>query len=132
MHNLVSFFVMPGFALCNAAMQISFDGGLRDVTQGLALGLLLGKVIGVSLLSIIVWKLKLVPKPKGMRSRKLLGLGFVASIGFTMSLFITELAFDTQLHPEYTDEAKTGIIIASAIGGVLGFLILNTNDKSTE
>lgn len=132
MHNLVSFFVMPVFALCNAAIPISFDGGLSAVTLGVALGLLLGKVIGVSVLSAIVMKLKWVPTPKGMTTRKLFGLGFVAAIGFTMSLFITELAFDIQLHPEFPNQAKMGIIIASVIGGIIGFLLLNTKDKSTE
>lgn len=106
--------------------------GLSAVTLGVALGLLLGKVIGVSVLSAIVMKLKWVPTPKGMTTRKLFGLGFVAAIGFTMSLFITELAFDTQLHPEFPNQAKMGIIIASVIGGIIGFLLLNTKDKSTE
>ncbi len=64
--------------------------------------------------------------------KNLLGVAFLASIGFTMSLFITELAFDTKLHPEYVPEAKMGIIIASLIGGIVGYLILNTNKEEKK
>lgn len=129
MHNLVTFFVMPVFALCNAAIPISFVGGLSAVTLGVAFGLLLGKVIGVSVLSVLLVKLKIVAAPKGATVRKLFGVGFLAAIGFTMSLFITELAFDVKIHPEFPDQAKMGIILASVVGGIIGYLLLNTKSK---
>lgn len=129
MHNLVTFFVMPVFALCNAAIPISFAGGLSAVTLGVAFGLLLGKVIGVSVLSALLIKLKVVTAPKGTTMRKLFGVGFLAAIGFTMSLFITELAFDVKIHPEFPDQAKMGIILASVVGGIIGYLLLNTKSK---
>lgn len=125
MHSFVAFIVMPIFALCNAAIPISFSDGITNVTIGVALGLLLGKVIGVFGLVAAIIKLKWIPKPEGMTMSKLLGISLLASIGFTMSLFITELAFDVNKHPEYLDEAKMGIILASVVGGLLGYLILN-------
>lgn len=133
MHTLVSFVVMPIFALCNAAIPISFEGGLSMVTIGVALGLLLGKVLGVFGLIGGLIKLNIVKKTSGITMKALLGVAFLASIGFTMSLFITELAFDVNKHPEYPPQAKMGIIIASLIGGIVGFLILNSiKKKPTE
>lgn len=129
MHHLVSFVVMPVFALCNAAIKIDFSNGLSVITIGVALGLLLGKVLGVFGLVALILKLRWIPKPEGMTMSNLLGVGFLASIGFTMSLFVTELAFDAKLHPDFPEEAKMGIIIASAIGGLLGFLILKMSGK---
>ena len=129
MHAFVSFVVMPIFALCNAAIPINLDSGISAVTLGVALGLLLGKVLGVFGLVALTIKLKLVPKPEGMTMRNLLGVGFLASIGFTMSLFVTELAFDVNKHPEFPAEAKLGIIAASLIGGLIGYLILSTSKK---
>lgn len=127
MHNFVSFFVMPVFALANAAIPISFADGFSfaNVTLGVALGLVLGKVIGVAGLTYLFIKLKWAPIPDGMNAKNLIGVGFLASIGFTMSLFVTELAFDVNKHPEYPDEAKLGIIMASLVGGLIGFFILS-------
>lgn len=125
MHSFVAFIVMPVFALCNAAIPISFDSGISKVTLGVALGLLLGKVLGVFGLTALILKLKILAKPADMSYIKLLGMSFLAAIGFTMSLFVTELAFDAQLHPEFPDQAKLGIIVASLIGGISGYLILN-------
>lgn len=125
MHSFVAFIVMPVFALCNAAIPISFDSGISKVTLGVALGLLLGKVLGVFGLTALILKLKILAKPGDMSYIKLLGISFLAAIGFTMSLFVTELAFDAQLHPEFPDQAKLGIIVASLIGGISGYLILN-------
>ena len=133
MHGFVSFFVMPVFALANAAIPIEIgEGGLSRVTIGVALGLLIGKVIGVSGITALLVKLKIAQMPPGMTYTNLLGLGFLASIGFTMSLFVTELAFDINLHPEFPGEAKLGILIASGIGGVLGFIILKINGSKQQ
>src|SRR5690606_13060898 len=117
MHSFVAFVVMPVFALCNAAIPISFSE-ISNVTIGVALGL-----------TALIIKLKLISKPNGITMRNLLGVGFLASIGFTMSLFVTELAFDVNKHPEFPSEAKLGIIVASLIGGFIGFFILNHSKK---
>lgn len=129
MHSLVSFIVMPIFALCNAAIKIDLSNGLSLITIGVALGLLLGKVLGVFGLIALIIKMKWIPKPEGMTMYNLLGVGFLASIGFTMSLFVTELAFDAKLHPDFPGQAKMGVIIASVIGGLLGYFILTLSAK---
>jgi Na+:H+ antiporter, NhaA family len=125
LHSFVSFIVMPIFALANAAIHISFDSGISNVTLGVALGLLVGKVIGVFGFSALLFKLKVAPMPKGMTYKNLLGIGFVAGIGFTMSLFVTELAFDVNKHPDFPGQAKLGILLASLLGGIIGYLILS-------
>lgn len=131
MHGFVSFVVMPVFALANAAIPISLGegGAISYVTMGVALGLLVGKVVGVSGLTALLLKLKVIEKPEGMNYMNLLGVGFLAAIGFTMSLFVTELAFDVNLHPEYPGEAKLGILIASGLGGIIGFVLLKLSAK---
>lgn len=134
MHNFVAFFVMPVFALANAAIPISTGGGegLSAVTLGVALGLLIGKVLGVFGLTALIIKLGVVKMPAGMTYKNLFGLGLLASIGFTMSLFVTELAFDINLHPEFPGQAKLGILIASGLGGLLGFIVLSLAAKSKK
>jgi len=132
LHSFVAFVVMPIFALANAAIPISLGGegsGLSAVTIGVALGLLVGKVIGVTGLTALIIKLKWAEYPKGMHFKNLLGVGFLASIGFTMSLFVTELAFDAKIHPEYPNQAKLGILIASLVGGLIGFFLLNKKEN---
>ncbi|UYW01655.1 Na+/H+ antiporter NhaA [Flavobacterium agricola] len=129
LHGFVSFIVMPIFALANAAIPISFDSGISNVTLGVALGLFLGKVIGIAGFTVLLIKLKVTSMPKGMTFINLLGIAFLAAIGFTMSLFVTELAFDVQLHPEYPGQAKLGILIASLLGGVIGYFILKLSAK---
>ena len=85
-------------------------------------------LVSVNLIALII-KLKWIPKPEGMTMTKLLGIGFLASIGFTMSLFVTELAFDENKHPEFPDQAKLGIIFASVTGGLIGYFILSRSKK---
>jgi NhaA family Na+:H+ antiporter len=124
MHPFVSFVVMPIFALANAGVTITSDStnsGLSFVALGVIFGLLLGKFIGIVGVSSILIKLKLAPLPIGMTFKHLIGVGFLASIGFTMSLFIANLAFKSQ---ELIQQAKMGILIASLIGGLVGFLFL--------
>jgi len=129
LHGFVSFIVMPIFALANAAIPIDFSSGISNVTLGVALGLFLGKVIGVAGFTTIMVKLKIASKPEGMTNTNLLGISLLAAIGFTMSLFVTELAFNAQLHPEYPAQAKLGILLASLVGGVSGYLLLKFSAK---
>ncbi|MET3732739.1 Na+/H+ antiporter NhaA [Moheibacter stercoris] len=128
MHPFVTFFVLPIFALANAGvsfLDIEMDQIFNThVALGVALGLLVGKVVGVFGFTWIAAKLKIAPFPAGMTHQNLLGLSLLASIGFTMSLFVTSLAFT---HSEYVTQAKIGIFAASLIGGILGFLLLKRN-----
>ena len=130
MHPLVAFIVMPIFALANAGVTFSDDimsSITSPVAMGAGFGLLFGKMIGIFGVSALLTRFKLVPPLEGITTRHLFGLGLVSAIGFTMSLFINELAFRPlgEVGLEYIAQAKTGIIIVSLIGGVSGFLVLN-------
>lgn len=138
MHPFVSFVVMPIFALANAGVTFSNDiiaEATSNVTLGVAVGLILGKVLGVYGISMAVIKLKIANMPQGLTSRHLFGVGFLAAIGFTMSLFVTNLAFigpDPTLNAEHQLQAKLGIFIASLIAGIIGYFILKTIKPKTN
>lgn len=137
MHPIVAYIVMPIFALANAGV-IFGENVLTDATSnvaiGVAIGLLVGKMIGIFCVSGLMIKLKLISMPTGVTYKHLVGLGLVSAIGFTMSLFINELAFTPlgEVGNTYIDQAKIGIIIASLIGGVSGFLLLRSIPKQAE
>ena len=129
MHPFVTFVVIPIFALANAGVSVKMDPSLlfsTNIALGVALGLLVGKVVGVTGATLLFVKLKIAPFPRGMNTRNLIGLGLLAGIGFTMSLFVTSLAFN---NPEYVVQAKIGIFAASIIAGVLGYWILSKQVK---
>lgn len=132
MHPFVTFIVLPIFAIANAGVTLLDINSEHlfgsNVALGVALGLLVGKVVGVVGFTWLCVKLKVAPFPKGMNLKNLFGLSLLASIGFTMSLFITQLAFT---HEEYQMQAKIGIFVASIIGGVLGYTVLKRNAEKT-
>ena len=125
MHPFVSFVVMPVFALANAG--VSFAGldmqGIfsTNVASGVALGLLIGKPLGITLSTLLLVRLGIAKKTEALTLRRVIGLGFLASIGFTMSMFISTLAFTdgTMLL-----QAKLGIFAASILGGAIGYRLL--------
>lgn len=125
LHPLVSFIIIPIFALANAGisiLDIEFDQLMNtNVALGVALGLFAGKIIGVFGFTWLGVKLKVSPMPKSMNYKNLFGLSLLATIGFTMSLFVTELAFTEEI---YKIQAKVGIFITSIIGGILGYMVL--------
>lgn len=131
MHPLVAFIVMPIFALANAGVIFGDDiwaDATSSVAIGVALGLIIGKIIGIFCVSGLMIKFKLAPMPAGVNYRQLFGLGLISAIGFTMSLFINELAFTPlgEVGDVYISQAKIGIIIASLIGGLSGYFLLRT------
>ncbi|HBJ33782.1 MAG TPA: Na+/H+ antiporter NhaA [Planctomycetaceae bacterium] len=124
MHPLVAFAVIPIFALANAGIPIRGDWfamATSPVALGSGVGLLVGKIAGIYGVSIIGIKLGWFAMPAGVNNRMILGTSFLAAIGFTMSLFITSLAFE---NPIYAAQAKMGILLASLVAGICGFLIL--------
>lgn len=129
MHPLVAFIIMPIFALCNAGVEINssiFDNGMSRVTLGIMFGLIFGKLIGIIGCTWLFTKLKWASLPDGLNFKHIIGVGFLASIGFTMSLFITELAFtDVQL----ITEAKFGVLIASFFASIVGFMVMKMASK---
>lgn len=127
MHPFVSFVIMPIFALANAGVNfVEMDMASifsNNVALGVMLGLLLGKPIGVVASVWILVKLGIGKRSASMTWRRFIGLGFLASIGFTMSMFVTSLAFtDPAIHVQ----AKVGIFAASILGGVIGYRLLKT------
>jgi len=124
LHPWVTFLIMPLFALANAG--VSFSGGLRPamaqpVTLGVVLGLLLGKPIGVTFASWLAVRSGLASLPANVSWRQIHGAGWLAGIGFTMSLFMTDLAFIDEAH---LTAAKLGILMASLSAGIVGSVIL--------
>ena len=122
LHPLVTFVVLPVFALANAGVELPADvaSAFADpVTLGVGLGLLLGKPIGVLLASFLMVRLAGAQLGSGVTWRHMVGAGLLAGIGFTMSLFVNELAFPGV--PEFAVEAKLGILLASTLAGLLGY-----------
>ena len=125
LHKPVAFLILPLFALANTAIPIANDF-LSYLTSpnfyGISLGLILGKPIGVMLFSFIAISLGFSKLPAGVNWGHLLGAGILGGIGFTMSIFITNLAFDGV--QSTSDASKVAIMIASLIAGLIGYLLL--------
>jgi len=125
LHPWTSYVIIPIFALANAGVKLSGDTIADAVTSpisiGVALGLMLGKPIGIVAFSFIAVRIGVASLPEGVTWKMLLGTGMIAGIGFTVSLFIAELAFDSA---ELVDEAKIGILAGSALIGLAGFVVL--------
>ncbi|MDR2497597.1 MAG: Na+/H+ antiporter NhaA [Tannerellaceae bacterium] len=122
-YPVAMFGVLPVFAVANAGVpfQVHADFWTGSVSLGVALGLFVGKPLGVIGTTWLLVKLKIAKYPKGMNFLHLMGVGLLASIGFTMSIFITSLAFT---EPAHFLQAKLGIFAASIAGGGLGYLVL--------
>jgi NhaA family Na+:H+ antiporter len=125
MAPLVSLVVLPVFALANAGVSLTrglSDGLLDPVFLGAALGLLVGKQLGITGFSWLAVRLGLADLPTGATWRQLHGVSVLGGIGFTMSLFIGQLAFPG--HPELGAAAKVGVLAASVVAGVAGLWLL--------
>ena len=130
MSPIVTFLIMPIFAIANAGISFT-DLSLSDifsthVALGVTLGLLLGKPIGIIGATFLMVKMRWATLPSAITRRTLLGLGMLASIGFTMSMFISTLAFTDEL---LMTQAKLGIFLASILGGIGGYVLLNKKSK---
>ena len=125
-HLPVAYLVIPIFALFNAGIPLDFSdiGQTLDhpVTMGVMFGLLAGKIIGIAGTCWVALKLGIGQLPAGTRFTQIIGVSLLGGIGFTMSIFIAELGFLHQ--PELLLMAKTGILFASLIAGISGFIWL--------
>jgi len=130
-HKPVAFFILPLFALANTAILIGpgwYTNLASNLSIGIFAGLLAGKSVGVFIVSFIAVKLGISVLPEGLRWRHIFGAGILAGIGFTMSIFITLLAFeDTVL----IDQSKIAIMISSLIAGIIGFVWLKAVLRTT-
>lgn len=129
LHSVVAFFVLPIFAFANSGITIiemNTEQIFHDVTIGIALGLLIGKQLGVFGFCWLFVQLKLAELPSGMNWRSLYGTATLCGIGFTMSLFIGSLAFDETVINQLFDE-RIGIILGSLLSGLIGYGILKSS-----
>jgi Na+:H+ antiporter, NhaA family len=125
LHKPVNFIIIPLFALANTAIHLP-DTWKSEIfsanSMGIELGLLLGKPIGIVGFTLLGILLGIAKLPEEINTRKLIGIGMLAGIGFTMSIFISTLAFST--NPELIQSSKVAVLIASLIAAVTGWLIL--------
>jgi NhaA family Na+:H+ antiporter len=125
LHPWVAYLIIPVFALANAGVALGagvIDALTSSVALGVILGLVLGKQIGIMLFSWIAVRLGIADLPADTTWGQLYGVACLCGIGFTMSLFIGNLAFAS---PDMLDTAKTGVLAGSLISGALGWIILS-------
>ncbi len=126
LHTPVNFLVLPLFALANTALAINADVASRlthPLMLGVMVGLCIGKPIGIALFSWLAIRFNLASIPQGSNWKQLFAAGILGGIGFTMSIFISMLAF-TQ--PEYQDLARIAILISSTVAGLVGYALMKT------
>ncbi len=129
LHKPVAFIILPIFALANTAILLSGDTGqalTENYSIGIAVGLIAGKPLGIFLLTFLAVKIGICKVPDDINWKSILGVGFLGGIGFTMSIFITLLAFDDAT---IINNAKFVILISSLIAGLIGFVSLKLTLK---
>ena len=129
LHPVTAYFILPLFALANAGVHV--EGNLLNmlfhpIAIGIILGLVLGKFLGISLFTKLMVRFKLASLPDGVNWKQIYGVGFLAGVGFTMSIFISDLAFVSN---EFIQIAKVGIFFASFLSAVIGIMILSLVPK---
>ncbi len=129
LHKPVAFFILPLFAIANTCIAVgdSWQDGLGQTNSlGIMTGLVMGKPLGIFLFSFIGAGLGLCTLPTDLKWKNIIGAGFLGGIGFTMSIFITLLAFD---NADIVNNSKIAILIASLIAGTIGFIWLRLTLK---
>lgn len=136
LHPYSAFLIMPIFALANTAIPLGgldfFNLILQPLSLGIIAGLLLGKPIGVLLISLLASKLGLASMPSKFDYKNLLGVGFLAGIGFTMSIFISVLAYSDPAEIEYQNKAKLAVLTASVLAGLCGYFLLTRGKEEKK
>ncbi|MDP2304375.1 MAG: Na+/H+ antiporter NhaA [Ignavibacteria bacterium] len=132
LHPWVSFLIMPLFALANAG--VSIGSGLASaithpISLGIIVGLFVGKQLGIFAFSYLAIKFGLASKPDGVSWKKIYAASILAGIGFTMSLFIANLALGTE---ELLNISKVGVLSGSILSGIVGFIILKISLNKVE
>lgn len=131
LHKPVGFLILPLFALANTAIVVSSNIGetiAQHYSIGIALGLIVGKPLGIYLFSLLAVSLGICKLPSDMNWKTIIGVGFLGGIGFTMSIFITLLAFDDKT---IISNAKFIILLSSLIAGIIGFVFLKNTLKES-
>lgn len=132
LHKPVAFIILPIFALANTGIILEnnwADSLLTSNSLGIFTGLLIGKPLGIVLFSLLALKMGISQLPSDISWKHLMGAGFLGGIGFTMSIFITLLAFDA---PNLIQSSKVVVLLGSLIAGVIGFVFLARLTPNTE
>lgn len=128
LHGWVAYLIIPLFALANAGVLIDssmeFETGL---VVNIIICLILGKSIGVTSLVILAKKVKIIEIPSEINSKQIIGVSFLAGIGFTMAILVASLAFAST--PKFIESAKVGILIGSFISAIIGYVILRSGTR---
>lgn len=129
-----NYLIMPIFAFANAGVSIgsNIDFGIDHVFLGIFFGLVVGKPLGIFTFTFLAEKLGIAARPKGATWVEIFGAGALGGIGFTMSMFVTNLAFSGEHALVATDVAKISILIASLSAGILGSIFFFVRDKVTH
>lgn len=125
LHRPVAFLIMPLFALANTGIALTdnwIPGLVTLNSLGIFVGLIVGKPVGIVLFSLVAVKLGLSQLPEDVQWKHIIGASFLGGIGFTMSIFITLLAFD---NPEIVQSSKISILLSSFVAGTAGYFILS-------
>ena len=131
LHGWVAYFVIPIFALANAGVLLNSEIDLDiPLIRNIVLCLVIGNSIGISSIILLAKKIKLIDVPKEISNRQIIGVSFLAGIGFTMAIFVASLAFEN--NPAYIDSAKIGILMGSFISAIIGFTILRWNTNKLK
>jgi Na+/H+ antiporter NhaA len=136
LHPWSSFVIVPIFALANAGVVVS-TASLRaawgsPITWGILIGLVVGKPLGVLLATRLAVRSGTTDRPEGTTNRQLIGVGNAAGIGFTVALFVAELAFTDDrgvVNPRQLTDAKMAILVGSVISGVLAYIVLRQRGR---
>lgn len=122
LHNWVAYVIMPIFAFANAGVtlkgEINFEWNLVST---IIIALVIGKLLGIVLFTLLGLRMHWIELPENVSIKQIFGVGLLAGVGFTMSIFVANLAYNA---PIFIDSAKLGILIASAIAGSLGYIML--------
>ena len=136
LHIPVAFIILPLFALANTAITIDGAGLAHfsiPLASGIFLGLVIGKPVGITLFTWLAVKLGLCELPTAVNFKRVFGVGILGGIGFTMSIFVSMLAFKD---PSYINEAKLMILVASLTAAIVGFvtlkILLSTKQDYTD
>ncbi len=132
LHGPVSFFIIPLFAFCNTSIGIDvglFNQLATPLSLGIMVGLFVGKPLGIVLMAWLSVRFGLAALPDGVNWRQLIGVATLAGIGFTMSIFVTLLAFKGQ--PDLQEVAKVAVLISSFASGLVGYVLLYQTTNNT-